>query len=71
MDQARLDVAVGDIMLMRNGTPLPYDAKAASATLATDSVSITVDLHLGLAEATAWGCDMSEEYVTFNSDYTT
>jgi glutamate N-acetyltransferase / amino-acid N-acetyltransferase len=39
--------------------------------LATDSVVLTVDLHLGLAEATAWGCDMSEEYVTFNSDYTT
>ena len=71
MDQARLDVAVGDIMLMRNGQPLSYDAKAASATLAKESVSIAVDLHLGLAEATAWGCDMSEEYVTFNSDYTT
>ena len=71
MDQARLDVAVGDVWLMRNGTPLTYDVPAARAILSQETVPISVDLHLGLAEATAWGCDMSEEYVTFNSDYTT
>ena len=71
MDQARLDVSVGDVVLMRSGTPLTYDAQAAHALLSKDSVVITVDFHLGLAEATAWGCDMSEEYVTFNSEYTT
>ncbi len=71
MDQARLDVAVGDVMLMSDGTPIAFDAKAAHAALSGDSVRVMVDLHLGLAEATAWGCDMSEEYVTFNSEYTT
>jgi glutamate N-acetyltransferase/amino-acid N-acetyltransferase len=71
MDQMRLDVAVGDVWLMRNGTPLSYDADKARAILSGATVPIVVDFHLGLAEATAWGCDMSEEYVTFNSDYTT
>lgn len=71
MDQARLDVAVGDVWLMRQGTPLAFDAARARALLSQKRVTLTLDLHLGLAEATAWGCDMSEEYVTFNSDYTT
>ena len=71
MDQTRLDVAVGDVWLMRNGTPLQYDVARARAILSGEVVPIIVDFHLGLSEATAWGCDMSEEYVTFNSDYTT
>ena len=71
MDQTRLDVAVGDVWLMRNGTPLEYDVARARALLSGETVPIIVDFHLGLSEATAWGCDMSEEYVTFNSDYTT
>ncbi len=71
MDQTRLDVGVGDVWLMRNGTPLAFDVAAARALLSGDTVPIVVDFHLGLSEATAWGCDMSEEYVTFNSDYTT
>lgn len=71
MDQARLDVAVGDVWLMRNGTPLEFDVTRARAILSGETVPVIVDFHLGLSEATAWGCDMSEEYVTFNSDYTT
>ena len=71
MDQTRLDVSVGGVMLMLNGTPLAFDANAAHAALSGDCVAVVVDFHLGLAEATAWGCDMSEEYVTFNSEYTT
>jgi len=34
-------------------------------------VSIDLDLNLGTAPATAWGCDLSEEYVVINSQYTT
>jgi len=71
MDQFRLDVTIGDVVLMKDGTPLPFDVAAARAALSGDTVTISVDFHLGLAEATAWGCDMSEEYVTFNSEYTT
>jgi len=34
-------------------------------------VFITLNLHLGKGEATAWGCDLSEEYVKINAEYTT
>jgi glutamate N-acetyltransferase/amino-acid N-acetyltransferase len=37
----------------------------------TGEVAIVVDLHAGNARATAWGCDLSCEYVRFNSSYTT
>jgi glutamate N-acetyltransferase/amino-acid N-acetyltransferase len=34
-------------------------------------VSISLNLHLGRAEASSWGCDLSEEYVKINAEYTT
>jgi len=34
-------------------------------------VRITMHLNLGAYAATAWGCDLSEEYVAFNSEYKT
>ena len=48
-----------------------FDPVEASAQLAGPEVSIRVDLHLGDADALAWGCDLSEEYVHINADYTT
>ena len=39
--------------------------------LNADEVAIILNLGLGDATATAWGCDLSEEYVTINSLYTT
>jgi glutamate N-acetyltransferase/amino-acid N-acetyltransferase len=39
--------------------------------LKRSEVSIDLNLSLGTASATAWGCDLSEEYVTINSQYTT
>jgi glutamate N-acetyltransferase/amino-acid N-acetyltransferase len=50
---------------------LPLDKTAASASLKKKKVIIEVKLNLGQGKATAWGCDLSEEYVTINSDYTT
>jgi len=36
-----------------------------------DKVTIRVCLNIGMGNAVAWGCDLSQEYVTINSDYTT
>ncbi len=69
--QHRLECLIGDVRVVERGTPLDFDEKAARAALSGSEVSITVDLHMGLCEATAWGCDMTEGYVRFNSEYTT
>ena len=36
-----------------------------------EEVLLRIDLGVGRASATAWGCDMTEQYVHINSDYTT
>ena len=48
-------------------TPSP----ALSAYMRSDHVVIHVSLQTGDAEATVYGCDLSDEYVRFNADYTT
>lgn len=65
------DVYIGDICLLKAGKPLPFDKKAAAAILNQPEVLLRVDLNLGRASGTAWGCDLSEEYVVINSEYTT
>jgi glutamate N-acetyltransferase / amino-acid N-acetyltransferase len=65
------DVYIGDMCLLKSGMPLPFDKKAAAALLNKDEVFLRVDLNLGRSNATAWGCDLSEEYVVINAEYTT
>ncbi|MFC2012902.1 bifunctional glutamate N-acetyltransferase/amino-acid acetyltransferase ArgJ [Chloroflexota bacterium] len=71
MVEAKTDLYIGDICLVRGGAPLPFDREAVVAALSNDEVRIDLRLNLGDGEATAWGCDLSEEYVTINSQYTT
>lgn len=68
----RLDVYLNDVCVLRQGTPTTFDKEQMISTLSkSDSVSIRLHLYLGGGRATAWGCDLSEEYVTINSAYTT
>jgi glutamate N-acetyltransferase/amino-acid N-acetyltransferase len=74
MEKLRLytvNPAGGDVLLFANGAPQAYDVAAAKACLAPKEVGIRVDLGLGEGEATAWGSDMTEEFVRLNSQYTT
>jgi glutamate N-acetyltransferase/amino-acid N-acetyltransferase len=65
------DVYIGETCLLKAGMPLPFDKKAISALLNQPEVYLRVDLNLGDGQATAWGCDLSEEYVVVNAEYTT
>jgi glutamate N-acetyltransferase/amino-acid N-acetyltransferase len=47
------------------------DLAALSSFMSSDHVLIHVSLATGTAEATVYGCDLSDEYVRFNADYTT
>jgi len=58
-------------MVMQAGSPLPFEKNKLSRRLKTDKVTIRLGLNIGKGQATAWGCDLSQEYVTINSDYTT
>jgi glutamate N-acetyltransferase/amino-acid N-acetyltransferase len=47
------------------------DLEKLATIMAADTVRIGVDLGVGKATATVWGCDLSREYVHINADYTT
>ncbi|MBI2917909.1 MAG: bifunctional glutamate N-acetyltransferase/amino-acid acetyltransferase ArgJ [Chloroflexi bacterium] len=67
----RAELYVGEMCLFRNGRPQPFDEVAASGLMAGPEVTFRVLLNQGEGQATAYGCDLSEEYVTINSAYTT
>jgi len=69
--EAMIDLYLGDICLVEKGGVQPFSKQDAVALLSRDEVVIKLQLNLGNGEATAWGCDLSEEYVIINSQYTT
>jgi glutamate N-acetyltransferase/amino-acid N-acetyltransferase len=74
MDRTRLFIAKpegGELLLFAAGAPQPYDQAVAKACLAPSEVRVRVDLGIGEGAATAWGSDMTEEFVRLNSQYTT
>jgi glutamate N-acetyltransferase/amino-acid N-acetyltransferase len=71
MEETRVDLYLDSLCLMKEGRPLPFDQVQAKSILDRAGVPIRICLNLGDASATAWGCDLSEEYVTINSEYTT
>jgi len=69
--ESRVDLYIGQVCLLKAGRPLPFDQHSIKRILSGSEVSVTLHLNLGQGAATAWGCDLSEEYVTINSQYTT
>jgi len=62
---------LGPVCVYRLGAPTAYDEAEARGALMGRDVLLGIDLGLGDGVATAWGCDISEEYVRLNSEYTT
>ena len=62
---------IGSHQLMAGGQPLEFDRQAASDVLRQKEVSIRLSLGDGSGSGQAWGCDLSDQYVRINADYTT
>ncbi len=63
--------AAGSVTVCEEGEGLAFDEELAKRILSEKEVSIDVDIHEGDAEATAFGCDLTYEYVKINGDYRT
>lgn len=61
--------AAGSILLMDHGTPIVFDEELASKILAQREVGVEIELYQGEGQATAWGSDLTYEYVRINGDY--
>ncbi len=70
-DESKIDLFVNGVCIMEAGSPVPFHRDAVVALMRQPEVSIRVQLNLGDGEATAWGCDLTQEYVIINSAYTT
>ena len=64
-----IESAAGKVPLYRAGAKLDYDEEEATRVLSEKTVTAVCDMHAGDAEATAWGCDLSYDYVKINADY--
>ena len=68
--EERLSLYINDVCIMENGLPIPFFKDAIVLQMQQPEVKFTINLNLGSASASAWGCNLSEAYVTFNSAYT-
>lgn len=59
------------LLLMKDGTPLEFDEDEACELLKNKEITINVYMSDGESEASAWGCDLSYEYVRINGEYRT
>lgn len=59
----------GRLKVFDMGTPVAFDEELAVKILGAESVTIFVDMHEGSEQATAWGCDLTYDYVKINADY--
>ena len=71
VDQDRVSVWIAGLPLLEAGAPVGADLVAVAQAMDAEEVALRVDLALGDASATAWGCDLTTEYVHINADYTT
>lgn len=61
--------AAGKIQIIENGVATGYSEEEATRILSEKTVTAIADIKMGDAQATAWGCDLTHEYVSINADY--
>ena len=71
LDESKINCYVNDIQIVADGKGIPYNVQSVVSALGDDEVRLRVNLNVGNGSGQAWGCDLTEEYVVFNSAYTT
>ena len=71
LEESKIDIFINGIHIVQDGVAIPYSADAVVGTMSQHEVDFRVGLNIGDCSATAWGSDLTEEYVTFNSAYST
>ncbi|HLS89385.1 MAG TPA: bifunctional glutamate N-acetyltransferase/amino-acid acetyltransferase ArgJ [Sphingobacteriaceae bacterium] len=70
-DPDRVDLKIGGIPVLESGRPIPFDEQEMAAVLAENEVRFDLNLNAGDHSATAWGCDITYEYIRVNAEYRT
>lgn len=67
----KVDLFVNEVCIMEAGSPIPFHRDAVVALMSGEQVDFRISLNLANGQATAYGCDLTEQYVIINSAYTT
>ena len=57
------------LKIIENGVDTGYSEEEATRILSCKEITVTADIKQGDACATAWGCDLTHEYISINADY--
>ena len=72
-DPERVDLyfesAAGSMQIIKDGVAVDYSEEQATVVLSQPEVTAVADVKMGTATATAWGCDLTFDYVKINADY--
>lgn len=72
-DPEQVDLTIGssagELVIVKNGIATDYSEEFATKILAQKEVRVAIDIHMGGESATAWGCDLTHEYIDINADY--
>lgn len=71
IEESKIDMFINEIQIVHEGMAISFFKDAVVSAMGAADVRLGIDLNLGDEAATAWGCDLTEEYVIFNSAYTT
>ncbi len=69
--EAAFESAAGRVVVCQEGAGIEFSEELASRILHEKEIVIAIDLADGEGEATAWGCDLTYDYVKINGDYRT
>ena len=75
VDVTKIDVsfesAAGKLDVCKNGAGIPFSEETAKEVLSEKEITVLINLNAGEECATAWGCDLTYDYVKINGDYRT
>jgi len=69
LNPLKVTVSIGPHILVKNGLPTTINRSDVKKELENQEVSIIIDLGIGNASASAWGCDLTKGYIDINTDY--
>ena len=75
VDASKIDLtfasAAGSVAVCANGAGIDFSEDEAKRVLSENEIKVLINLNSGKSAATAWGCDLTYDYVKINGDYRT
>ncbi|MCK5282219.1 MAG: bifunctional glutamate N-acetyltransferase/amino-acid acetyltransferase ArgJ [Nanoarchaeota archaeon] len=70
-EELKVDVYFGDRIIVKNGVTADFDYDGVKKVMSEKTLNVVIDMKQGKSQATAYGCDMTEEYIKINAHYHT